>query len=175
MQKGLIHIYCGDGKGKTTTSIGLSIRAAGNNMNVLFTQFLKDSKSSELNILKTIPNIDVMPFDKDFGFSFKMSPETKAEASQAYTELLNKTFEKANNNSYQLLVLDEIMATVKLEFVDEDILINHLENKNEDLEVVMTGRNPSSRLIEIADYVSEIKKIKHPFDCGIPARKGIEK
>jgi cob(I)alamin adenosyltransferase len=174
MTKGLIHIYCGDGKGKTTASVGLGIRAAGNDMNVLIARFLKNNKSSELNILNKIPNIDIMPFDKDFGFSFKMSEKAKTEAKNAYSDLLNKTFEKANNNNYDLLILDEIIATSNLGFVDEDVLAEYLKNKADILEVVMTGRDPSKRLIEIADYVSEIKKIKHPFDCGISARKGIE-
>lgn len=175
MTKGLIHIYCGDGKGKTTASLGLCIRAAGNEMKVLLVRFLKNNESCELNILNKIPNIDIFTCEADFGFSFRMSDETKAKAKAAYSNLLNKAFETANNNSYDLLIMDEIIATNNLGFVEEDDLVNYLKTKRPDLEVVMTGRDPSPRLVELADYVSEIKKIKHPFDFGIPARKGIEK
>lgn len=174
MTKGLIHIYCGDGKGKTTASLGLCIRAAGNDMKILITRFLKNEKSCELNILNKIPNIDIMTCNRDFGFSFRMSTDTKTVAKQAYSELLDKTFETAYNKHYDLLIMDEIIATNNLGFVEEDSLINYLKQKPEHLEIVMTGRDPSPRLVEIADYVSEIKKIKHPFDQGMPARKGIE-
>lgn len=174
MNKGLIHIYCGDGKGKTTASLGLCIRAAGNDMNVLVSRFLKNELSCELNILNKIPNVRIMTCPDSFGFSFRMSEETKLKAALAYTELLNNTFEIANNTNCNLLIMDEIIATCNLNFVKEENLLNFLKNKREDLEVVMTGRDPSPKLIELADYVSEIKKIKHPFDSGISARKGIE-
>lgn len=174
MKKGLIHIYCGNGKGKTTASIGLCIRAAGSGMKVLLVRFLKNNKSGELFILNQIPNISVVPFDKDFGFTFKMSDATKAEAKADYTQLLEHAFKKANDQGYDLLVMDEIIATNNHGFVEDELLLGLLQNKRPDLEVVLTGRDPSEKLIEMADYVSEIKKIKHPFDQGIPARKGIE-
>ncbi|SHI99204.1 cob(I)yrinic acid a,c-diamide adenosyltransferase [Parasporobacterium paucivorans] len=174
MNKGLIHIYCGNGKGKTTASIGLCVRAAGSGLRVLVARFLKNNKSGELSILNQIPNVFIMPFDKDYGFTFKMSEETKKEAKIAYTNLLIDSFEKANTEEYDLLIMDEIIATNNHGFVDDELLLGLLRNRHPGLEVVMTGRNPSDALIELADYVSEIKKIKHPFDMGIPARKGIE-
>ena len=114
--KGLIHIYEGDGKGKTTAAIGLSIRCAGNGGKVIFTQFLKDNKSSELNILKTIDHIEVVPSDEFFGFYSKMSEETKVRANEVYSNLLSTVIKKTSNGEYQMLVLDEIIAAYNLYF-----------------------------------------------------------
>lgn len=172
--KGLIHIYCGDGKGKTTCATGLAIRAAGNNMNVLMIRFLKNDNSSELSILNTIELITVIPCEKEFRFFFQMTEEQKTEAKKVYSSLLHSAIEQVKNQSFQLLIMDEVMAALKYNLIEESELISFLEQKPNDLEVVLTGRDPSEKLLSIADYVSEIKKIKHPFDQGIQARKGIE-
>lgn len=172
--KGLIHIYCGDGKGKTTCATGLAIRAAGNNMNVLMIRFLKNDNSSELSILNTIERITVIPCEKEFGFFFQMTEEQKREAKKVYSSLLHSAIEQVKNQSFQLLIMDEVMAALKYNLIEESELISFLEQKPYNLEVVLTGRDPSEKLLSIADYVSEIKKLKHPFDQGIQARKGIE-
>lgn len=172
--KGLIHIYCGDGKGKTTCATGLAIRAAGNNMKVLMIRFLKNDNSSELSILNTIELITVIPCEKEFGFFFQMTEEQKTEAQKVYSSLLHSAIEQVKNQSFQLLIMDEVMAALKYNLIEESELLSFLEQKPNDLEVVLTGRDPSEKLLSIADYVSEIKKIKHPFDQGIQARKGIE-
>jgi len=148
MERGLIHIYCGDGKGKTTASIGLAVRAAGSGMNVLFVQFLKKSDTSELNILKKLPGLSVL----------------RPSGDECWTDVKSG-----------LLVLDEVIGAYNREVIDRASLVSFLREKPENLEVVMTGRNPTAELIELADYVSEIRKIKHPFDRGIRARTGIEK
>lgn len=172
--KGYTHIYCGDGKGKTTCATGLAIRAAGNQMNVLFLQFLKNNQSCELKILNQIDQIDIISCKKEFGFFWNMTEEQKKEARQAYTALLQEAIQKATSEFYDMIVLDEIMATLSHNLIEETILLDFIRNKPESLEIVMTGRNPSENLLELADYVSEIKKIKHPYDKGIFARKGIE-
>ncbi|WP_294351431.1 cob(I)yrinic acid a,c-diamide adenosyltransferase [uncultured Clostridium sp.] len=174
MNKGLIHIYCGDGKGKTTASIGLSVRAVGSGMKVIFTQFLKNNKSSELKVLKTLPNLEVVPCEKAFGFFKFMSDEEKKKAKEVYSRLLTTVINKAIEEDIDLLVLDEIMATYNYELIDKEYFLNFLKNKPEKLEVVMTGRDPKEELINLANYVSNIEKIKHPFDEGIMARVGIE-
>ena len=172
--KGCIHIYTGDGKGKTSAATGLAVRVAGTGGRVLFSQFLKDGKSGELSVLETIDGIDVDVCGECFGFSFAMSEETKSQAKEAYTNYLRRILKCAVDESYGLLVLDEIIATCNLGFVDQAELITFLENKPDTLEVAMTGRNPAQELVDLADYVSEIKKIKHPYDQGILARKGVE-
>lgn len=172
---GLTQIYCGDGKGKTTASIGQSIRAAGSGMRVLFVQFLKDDTSSELNILNSIDKIDVFPTEKSFGFFWNMNDKEKEEAKTFYTNRLTSAITKAVTARYDMLVLDEIIATYNHNFIDRDELINFLKTKPEHLEVVMTGRDPDHTLQKLSDYISSIEKVKHPFDKGIPSRIGIEK
>ena len=155
--KGLIHIYCGDGKGKTTAATGLAIRGAGYLMKVIFVQFMKDGSSNELKILNDIDNIDVMVCRKHLGFSWNMDDEKKKIAEQEYS-----------------IIFDEIMSALSCKFVSEEKVLKFLKEKPEKLEVIMTGRNPSQELIDKADYVSEVKKIKHPFDKGVSSRIGIE-
>ncbi len=173
--KGLIHIYTGTGKGKTTAATGLSIRYAGSGGKVLFTQFLKNDDSSEINILKQIENITFLPSGSYFGFTRSMTPEIKEKARIHYNSLFEKSVNMLVNNNYGMLILDEIIAADNADLIPHKKLINFLENKPGNLEIVLTGRNPSQDLLNIADYISDIKKIKHPFDKNITARTGIEK
>ncbi|MFT4146248.1 MAG: cob(I)yrinic acid a,c-diamide adenosyltransferase [Mobilitalea sp.] len=173
--KGLIHIYAGDGKGKTTAAIGLSIRFIGSGGKVLFTQFLKDNKSSELSILNNLDGIELLLCEETFGFYSRMDEQTKERAEKVYRNYLNEILDTIKNQQIQMLVMDEVIGAYNYNLIDKDSLFTFLKNKPEHLEVVMTGRNPASELLEIADYVSEIVKVKHPFDQGIYARMGIEK
>ena len=174
MKKSCIHIYCGDGKGKTTAAVGLAVRAAGNGKKVVLTQFLKDGRSSELNILRELPQIKVLSCTRCFGFFWNMSEEQKEEARKAYTDLFEEAVREAIDSHAFLLVMDEFVAAYNHGMIDREKALNFLKNKPEELEVVLTGREPAPELVELADYVSEIQKRKHPFDQGIPARKGIE-
>ncbi len=170
--KGLVHIYCGDGKGKTSAAIGLAVRAAGRGKKVLISRFLKTDDSGEVMILKEIPGITVLPCEKSFGFLFRMSEEQKKEAASYYQEQFEKTVKMAER--YDLLILDEMMASISGKMVPEERVLQFLQEKPENLEVVLTGRNPSDRLKEEADYISEILAVRHPYEQGIPAREGIE-
>lgn len=172
--KSCVHIYCGDGKGKTTAAIGLSVRAAGCGKKVLITRFLKTDHSGEVNVLNTIPGISVTPCERSFGFFTKMTEDQKKEAAIYYSQLLTSTLDKAVEEEYDLLVMDEIMAVCNYGLVDEKEVHEFLSHRPEGLEVVLTGRNPSETLANMADYVSEIKKVKHPYDQGLNARRGIE-
>lgn len=175
MQKGFIHIYYGDGKGKTTTSMGLAVRAAGYGMKVIVYQFMKNNKTSERNILNTIANITIINGLDEEKFSFQMTDEEKKEHKQFYMSKFKEVTNKAVKEKYDMLVMDEIIYTLRAGLLEERIVLEFLNSKPESLEVVLTGNGPSEKLIEAADYVSEIKKIKHPFDQGITARFGIEK
>ena len=170
--KGLVHIYCGDGKGKTSAAIGLAVRAAGRGKKVLISRFLKTDDSGEVMILKEIPGITVLPCEKSFGFLFRMSEEQKKEAASYYQEQFEKTVKMAER--YDLLILDEMMASISGKMVPEERVLQFLQENPENLEVVLTGRNPSDRLKEEADYISEILAVRHPYEQGIPAREGIE-
>ncbi len=172
--RGCIHIYCGDGKGKTSAAVGLAVRAAGRGKPVLIVRFLKTEDSGEVPVLRHIPGITVVPCDKSFGFVFRMTPEEKAEAADYYKKRFDGACEEAVQGGYDVLVLDEIMASCYYGMVSEEELAAFLQYKPEALEVVMTGRDPSERLTGLADYVSEIQMKKHPFTEGIPAREGIE-
>lgn len=172
--KGLVHIYCGDGKGKTTAAVGLSIRCAGGGGKVLFYQFLKDGSSSEINILKNIENIEVIDGYESAKFYNKMTDDEKIKSGIYYREKFNKIINMVKNKDYDLLVLDEIIYAVNLKYINSCDVVNFINLKPYGLEVVLTGRNPDDNIISCADYISEIKKIKHPFDNGIMARKLIE-
>ena len=174
MKQSCIHIYCGDGKGKSTAAMGLALRAAGSGEKVLVTQFLKAGTSSELKILREIPGVQVLTCDKKFGFFWNMTEEQKIQAKNAYEELFEKAVQTARQENIFLLVMDEFIAAYNHGMIDQKKALAFLKEKPENLEVVLTGRDPAPELLEIADYVSEIQKKKHPFDQGLPARRGIE-
>ena len=169
---GLIHIYCGDGKGKTTAAVGLAVRAAGAGKHVVFTQFFKDGSSSEIKVLQGVENIQILHCNTVRGFWKRMTDTEKARAHADYTQLLSEVIRLAMDAD--LLVLDEIISACNHGAVAEVAVADFLRSKPENLEVVLTGRNPSERLLSHVDYVTEMKKIKHPYDRGIPARKGVE-
>ena len=172
--KGLIHIYCGDGKGKTTAAMGLTVRALGSGMKVVLTQFMKGDYSSELKILRGLPNLQLVFCEQNFGFVWNMTEEEKLAAKAAYTRQFETAVQLATECKADMLVMDEFMSCYEMQFIDNEKALDFLRNKPENLEVVLTGRNPGAELCELADYISEIKKIKHPYDKGVNSRKGIE-
>lgn len=172
--KGFTHIYCGEGKGKTTAATGLAIRAAGNDMKILFVRFLKNEDSSELKVLDTIPQIHVMHLEKSYGFYNTLHDSEKREMEDTYHKLWDDMKCEVASGRYQVLIIDELMAACQYKIIEVAEVLRFLEQKPEELEVVMTGRYPDEKLIAIADYVSEVKKVKHPYDYHIGARKGIE-
>ncbi|MFI3226080.1 MAG: cob(I)yrinic acid a,c-diamide adenosyltransferase [Clostridia bacterium] len=167
----MIHIYCGDGKGKTTAATGLAVRAIGSGRNVLFVQFFKNGSSSEIKMLKTFKNLTYMKTEHSFGRFANMSDEEKSIAFEHFNNLVIDAINCSVD--YNMVVFDEIISTYNLNFLDKEHFLNFCI-QNQDKEIVLTGRNPSEELLKIADYVSEIKKIKHPFDNGTKARYGIE-
>ena len=172
---GLVHIYCGDGKGKTTTGMGLCVRAAGYGYPVVIYQFMKNNQTSERKALSLIPNITLVDGLELEKFSFQMTPQEKEERRSYYNAQLKKVTELAVSQKARVLFLDEAVYAIRAGLLDEDLLLDFLENKPDDLEVILTGRDPDERLLEAADYVSEIRKVKHPFDRKQPARDGIER
>lgn len=179
---GLIHIYTGDGKGKTTAAVGLAVRCAGSSPDsaenrVVFCQFLKDNQSSELNILAALPQIELVQAPQSFGFYKNLNEEQRSAARQTYSQLLRRAISTAlaPERPARLLVLDEAIAAYNHQLLERDVLLDFLQNKPDALEVVLTGREPAAELAALADYISNIQKVKHPFDQGIPARRGIEK
>ena len=171
---GLIHIYCGNGKGKTTAAIGLIIRCIGGGGKVLFFQFLKNNSSSERNVLKNLSDITLIDGPDKIKFSKNMNEVEKHNNRIFYTKIFQQIKERVIEEGFQLLVLDEILGTISTGLLEEERLLDFLKNKPQNLEVVLTGRSPSQKIIDLANYISNIEKIKHPFDKGIAARKLIE-
>lgn len=172
---GLIHIYCGDGKGKTTAAVGLAVRCAGRGNKVLLVQFLKSRDSGELYSLAKLPDIEVMRGKESKKFTFQMNEEEKHALLIDHNKMFEQVLAKIKNGGYSLLILDEVIGALNAKVFEMPKLIEFLRHKPENLEVVLTGRNPAPELVEIADYVSEMRKVKHPMDKGIMAREGIEK
>ena len=170
--RGCIHIYCGDGKGKTTAAVGLCVRAAGSGKKVLLYQFLKGGASSEIGVLEKIPGVCVVRGPERMKFTIDMTQREKDELKKSNEDMFRALTRQAGE--YDLFVLDEVIYTVAEGLLPEDLLVAFLMQKPDSLEVVMTGQNPGGRLLELADYVSEIRKVKHPYDKGLKSRKGIE-
>ncbi|MFA5658803.1 MAG: cob(I)yrinic acid a,c-diamide adenosyltransferase [Oscillospiraceae bacterium] len=171
---GLIHIYCGDGKGKTTASVGLAVRAAGAGLKVHFVQLLKGNESSELNILRLIPEITISRCEKNYGFTFSMTSEDKQNITESHNLILKEAIKLAESNMLNMLIIDEFNTAYQHGLLDRELAKNLVLNKPEKLELILTGRNPDKIFIKAADYVSEISAVKHPYKNGITARRGIE-
>ncbi len=161
----MIHIYYGDGKGKTTAAAGLAARAAGNNMHVMFVQFLKTEDSGER--LST-------PCPRELKFTFDMDEHEKQQAVTMFRGIFERSVSAALSQRYDMIVLDEIFDAVNEGMLSESEVFEFIANAPAGIEIVMTGHNPPERFIEAADYVTEFKKVKHPFDRGIGGRKGVE-
>jgi len=175
MKKGLIHIYTGEGKGKTTASIGLAVRAAGQGLKVLLVQFFKSESDSsgELKIIKKcIPEIELIRQNERHPL-FKKE-ERPGRIKESVEETFREAVDKVLSGDYELLIMDEIHSAVAGNWLPVDEVIGFLKTKPERLEVVLTGRKAHERLIEMADYVTEMTMHRHPFEKGIKARKGIE-
>lgn len=172
--KGFLHVYYGNGVGKTTAAVGLAIRAAGANKRVLLSRFMKSDSSSELAILKTIPNITIMKNTKVFGYYYSMSKEEKNMAYEYYNTQLHTACTTAINGHYDLLILDELLCVYSYPLIDQEYFIKFIQNPPQNLDILITGKTPVPEIISCADYISETKKIRHPYDNGVLPREGIE-
>jgi len=174
-EKGLIHIYYGDGKGKTTAALGLALRATGCGKNVVIAQFLKSWVCGEHNTISQLPNITLLRGETVGGkFVRDMSDEEKCETKTSQDECLKNAVLSVNEGQCDLLILDEAIDAFALGMLDAEILEEIIYKKPHALELIITGHKPDSRLLEHADYATEMIKRKHPYDEGINARQGIE-
>lgn len=165
----MVHIYCGDGKGKTTAATGLAVRAAGAGKKVYVARFLK-STSSELASLRLLPTVTVAPHPEIMKFVFNMNEEEKAVCR----EQMEAIFDVAMQSGAEVIVLDECCGAVSTGMLDASGVAEAIKALPEGTEVIMTGRDPDEKLVAIADYITSMDKIRHPFDKGANARKGIE-
>lgn len=170
----MIQIFYGNGKGKTSAAIGSAIRAAGRGMKILFVQFLKKDDSGERKVLSTINGVTMPPCPVELDFTFNMNSAQKAQVSKIFRETFERSVRTALTSNYSILILDEVFTAIEVGILSEGEVYNFLTDAPPHLEIILTGQNVSEKFIKIADYVSNIVKVKHPYDKGVSARMGIE-
>jgi cob(I)alamin adenosyltransferase len=167
--KGLVHLYSGDGKGKTTAAMGLALRALGNGKRVVIVQFLKGEPSGEVALLQEL-GAKIYRDRPGMKFVFQMNETEKQAAREAQNEHLRT----ALTEQADLLILDEACAAVRLAMVDEALLRAAVQHKPYAQELVLTGRDPADWMLEAADYHTEMQCRRHPYQMGVAARPGVE-
>ena len=178
LEKGLVQIYTGDGKGKTTAAFGLALRAAGQGNKVLIYQFLKPpsldiGERFALQLGAVRIRVESLDIEWDMAKSFE-DPKQVALAKAEISEVLERIAQTAEKKFYDCLILDEIVFCLSKGLASLEDIKEVIDRRHRAVEVVLTGRGASKELIELADLVTEMKNIKHPFDKGIAARRGIE-
>jgi len=171
MKKGYIHIYTGNGKGKTTSAIGLGIRATGAGLKVHLLQFMKGRRYSELNTLDNLKNFTYSQHGRD-EFVNKDRPE-KIDIDMAQ-EGLKYAKKLIKSNKYDMIILDEINVAVDFKLIALEDVLKLIREKPEKLELVLTGRYVNPKIVESADYATEMLEIMHPYKKGVQARKGFD-
>jgi len=172
LKKGYTHVYYGTGKGKTTAAIGLAVRAAGYGLKVYIAQFIKGLQYSELKCLKKLDeNITVRQYGR--GCFIRKEP---AEADiKAAKKGLEEVREILLSGSYDVVILDEITVAVYFGLLTVEEIIGLINSKPENIELVLTGRKADRKILDAADLVTEMREVRHYFNLGVQARKGIEK
>jgi cob(I)alamin adenosyltransferase len=167
---GKIHIYTGDGKGKTTAALGLTLRAIGAGYRVYIIQFLKGQDYSELKSLKPLEAVTL----KRFGEKNYVLKPGQAKDRQAARQALAWSQKILRSGRFDVVVLDEVFLALFFKLLPVSAVVELLKNKPQNVELILTGRRAPERIIRLADYVTEMKEIKHPYKHGLLARKGIE-
>ena len=171
---GYVQVYTGNGKGKTTAALGLALRAAGHGLKTYFCQFLKGQDYGELSAIKKFsPLITIEQFGRK-GFIHVTENPDKEDIERAQKGL-QKCYKMMESRKYRIIVLDEINVAVHFNLFSEKEIHDFLDKKPEEIEVILTGRYAPESFVERADLVTEMKEIKHYYNKGIQARKGIEK
>lgn len=170
LNKGKVHVYTGPGKGKTTAAMGLAVRAAGSGLKVSIYQFIKGQASGELNALEKIKNIKVIQCGRP---SFiKAAP--KKQDIECARRALSMARRDVMSGKSDLVILDEINVAIKLGLINLTDIIEVINCKPDSVELILTGRGAPKSLVAAADYATRFLKVKHPFDDGLQARRGIE-
>jgi len=178
LKKGLVQIYTGDGKGKTTAAFGLALRAAGQGNKVLIYQFLKPPSldiGERFALQLGAVRIRVEALDVPWDMSKSLDDEEDiAKMQAAISKVLERITETAEKRFYDCIILDEIVFCLSKGLAKLEDIKNIIDRRDPAVEIVLTGRGATKELIALADLVTEMKNIKHPFDKGLPARRGIE-
>ncbi len=166
-----VHVYTGDGKGKTTAALGLALRAAGAGWDVFFAQFVKGQPTSELQALERFSDRITV---RRFGGSKFVAPGGDAESNRKAEEGLRQCEEAVGSGRYQLVVLDEANVAAALDVVDLERLLRLIDGRPENVELVLTGRWAPRQILDRADLVTEMREVRHYYRQGVSARRGIE-
>jgi len=173
LEQGLVQVFFGDGKGKTTAALGTALRALGSEMKVHLVQFMKPKETSEIISLKKFPNFSFKQFGVEKWYK-EDDKESVDEHKKAAEDALNY-LKSCLNNDYNIIIADEILYAVQFSLISENEVIQLIKDKPKEKELILTGSHkPFPNIFALADLITEMKKIKHPFDRGIVARKGIE-
>lgn len=173
----MLHVYHGNGKGKTTAAMGLALRFCGWGLPVLAVQFLKDGTSAEARELAMLPGVTLLHDEPPVTFTFRMTPEQRAASRATHDGNLRHAVEFARAHPEGLVVLDEALDALRAGLADEGLLRECAllaSGRAEGPECVMTGREPAAWLLEAADYVTEMRACRHPYEHGVGARRGVE-
>lgn len=175
LEKGYIHIYKGEGKGKTTILNGMVVRALGNNLNVSYLRFLKNRPSGEIDFFKNNSKVKIESFyESSQKFFWEMDDKEKTILKQETNEGLKRLVILSQSDNVDLIVVDEILGCIQNNLIKEQDLIKILKNKKSNIEIAISGRYASFALEQVVDLISEVKPIKHYFQQGQIAREGID-
>ena len=175
LKNGYVQVYTGNGKGKTTAAVGLAVRAAGNEYTVYMVQFLKGSKTGELESAKKLaPFFNIFRFETKRGFFWTLNDEEKIELKKEIQKAYEFCMEALKEEKCDILIMDEVMGALSNGLISEEQLLELIENKPSNIELILTGRNVPEAIIDKANLVTEMKDIKHYFNDGVPSREGIE-
>lgn len=172
-ERGLVMVFTGNGKGKTTAALGLALRALGQGMRVLMLQFVKgDTGSGELKAASRIEGLEIRPLG--IGFVHLGDEKALVKHREAAARALAEGWTAVRAGAHEMVILDEILVAVKLGLITEADVLGLVEAKPPELHLVLTGRGASPRLVEMADLVTEMLEVKHHYQDGVRAQKGIE-
>ena len=170
--KGKVHVYTGDGKGKTTAALGLSIRAAGAGLRVFIAQFIKSDEYSEIKALKRFSDLITV---EQFGLGGFIGGNPSSGDIEAAQKGAVRVMEIISADTYDMVVLDEANIAVKYKLISEQDLLDIIDAKSKNIELIITGRDAAAKIMDKADLVTQMKAVKHYFQNGVEARVGIEK
>jgi len=172
LEKGLIQVYTGNGKGKTSAAFGIALRAIGRGLKVYIIQFIKGGFDyGELYMVDKLPNLELKAFGRGKFITEKPPGKEDIKLAEQALQLAKKVVE---SREYDIVILDEINVALNLELISLEKVLELIKSKPKHVELVLTGRYAPNEIIEAADLVTEMKEVKHPFNKGYEARKGIE-
>lgn len=172
LNMGLVQVYTGDGKGKTTAALGQALRAIGRGLNVYMAQFVKGQETGELSAAAMLsPHLVIRQFGLG-RFIIGRAPNTEelAMAQQGWTEVVNAI----QSDQYDIIILDEISHGIRVGLINLELVLQIINKRPRHIELILTGRNMPTEITDAADLVTEMVALKHPFDQGVESRKGIE-